>query len=291
VRAGLAYGLAGFTVWGASPIYWHALAAAGPWETLAFRIVGTAIIAGLVLGLRKRLPALGQALRGRAVRRDLALSTLLIGGNWLCFVWAVMAGRVLEASLGYYLSPLVSVAIGAAVLKERLSRAQWVAIACAGAGVASLLIGLKLLPWISLFLAVSFGLYGYIRKRVAVDAMEGLWVETMLWLAPSVGALIWLPQHAHSRSEWSLLVLAGPITLLPLLFYTQSARRLRLSTLGILQYLAPTMQFAIAVLVFHEAVTISHLIAFGAIWLGIGIYTADSLRRERSSSKPATVAP
>jgi chloramphenicol-sensitive protein RarD len=289
VRAGLAYGLAGFFMWGLSPLYWRALVAAGPWEVLAYRIVGTVIIAAFMLGFRKRLPELLRALRTPRIQRDLAFSTLLIGGNWLCFVWAVMAGRTLEASLGYYLCPLVTVALGAILLKEPLSRAQLVAIGLATVGVGVLLVGLKILPWISLFLATSFAAYGYIRKRVQVDALEGLFVETGLWLAPSIGVLFFLPHVPHAAGEWGLLVLAGPFTLLPLLFYTQSARRLRLSTLGFIQYTAPTMQFLIATLVFHERVTAPHLIAFAAIWAGILIFTWDSIRRERPA--PVEVTP
>jgi chloramphenicol-sensitive protein RarD len=288
VRAGLGYGLAGFFMWGLSPLYWRALVAAGPWEVLAYRIVGTVIIAAFMLGFRKRLLGLLRALRNSRIRRDLALSTLLIGGNWLCFVWAVMAGRTLEASLGYYLCPLVTVALGAVLLKEKLSRAQLAAIGLAAAGVGVLLVGLKVLPWISLFLATSFALYGYIRKRVEVDALEGLFVETVLWLAPSLGLLFFLPHVPHTGGEWGLLILAGPFTLLPLLLYTQSARRLRLSTLGFIQYTAPTIQFLLAALVFGERVTAPHLFAFAAIWVGILIFTWDSIRRERRSPVEAT---
>lgn len=281
LRAGIVYGLAGFAIWGLSPLYWRALIAAGPYEVMGHRILGTAVIAGLILAYRKRIPALLNALRARSVQRDLMISTLLIGGNWLCFVWAVMVGRTLETSLGYYMCPLVSVALGAIVLKEPLSRGQLIAIGCAAAGVGVLLIGLHMLPWISVFLATSFGAYGYVRKRVKVDAMEGLWVETMLWLPLAVGALFWVPPHPHTATMWTLLVLAGPFTLLPLLFYTQSARRVRLSTLGFLQYVAPTLQFSLAVFVFKEPVTVWHLAAFAAIWLGIAIFTWDSVRREQ----------
>lgn len=288
-RAGLAYGVGGFAFWGVMPLYWHALAAAGPWEVMAHRILGAAVLAGLILWARRRLPALWQALKSSATQRDLAISTLLIAGNWTCFVWAVLAGKTLEASLGYYMCPLVSVAIGTFVLKERLTRAQMAAIGLAGAGVLALLIGLRILPWVSLFLATSFAVYGYIRKRVRVEALDGLFVETAASVPPALAVLYFLSHPSHTGTEWALLAFAGPVTLVPLLFYTESARRLRLSTLGILQYIAPSVQLLIAAFVFHERVTVPHLIAFGAIWTGIVIFTADSLRRERPLPEPVEV--
>ena len=281
VRAGLAYGIAAFAFWGVMPLYWHALIAAGPWEVMAHRVLGAAVIAGLILWFRKRLPGLVRSLQSRAVQRDLAISTLLIAGNWTCFVWAVLAGKTLEASLGYYMCPLVSVAIGTFILKEKLTRAQIAAIALAAAGVLALLIGLRMLPWVSLFLATSFAVYGYIRKRVHVEALDGLFVETAASVPPALAILFLMSHPAHTATEWGFLLFAGPVTLLPLLFYTECARRVRLSTLGILQYLAPSIQLLIAAFVFHERVTVPHLIAFGAIWIAIAVFTWDSLRRDR----------
>jgi chloramphenicol-sensitive protein RarD len=162
------------------------------------------------------------------------------------------------------------------------------AIALAAAGVLVLLIGLRILPWVSLFLATSFAAYGYIRKRVRVEALDGLFVETFACVPPSLAVLLFMSHPVHSTTEWGLLLFAGPVTLLPLLFYTESARRLRLSTLGILQYLAPSVQLLIAALVFHELVTAPHFIAFGAIWAGILIFTWDSIRRERRAPAAAT---
>lgn len=288
LRAGIAYGIGGFGIWGTAPIYWHALKAAGPWEVMVYRIVGTALLAAVVLALRHRFVGLGRSIKEKSVQRDLLLSSLLIGGNWACYVWAVMAGRILEASLGYYLCPLVSIALGVFLLKEPITRAKLVAIALAGAGVGALMIGLGVLPWVPLFLAISFGLYGFVRKRVAVEAMEGVFIETLIWMVPSFVLLWFLPNTGrHTSVEWSLLLLAGAFTLLPLVFYTESARRVRLTTLGFLQYIAPTLQLLCAVLLYNETVTRAHVFAFAAIWLGIAIFTWDSLRRMRAPVKPA----
>ncbi|MFO1186584.1 MAG: EamA family transporter RarD [Alphaproteobacteria bacterium] len=212
------------------------------WEVMAHRILGAAMLAGIILWVRGRLPTVWRALKSPAVARDLAISTFLIAGNWTCFVWAVLAGKTLEASLGYYMCPLVSVAIGTIVLKEQLSRAQIVAIGLAAVGVLALLVGLRMLPWVSLFLATSFAVYGYIRKRVQVEALDGLFfVETAASVPPAL-AVLYFSHPTHTGTEWALLLFAGPVTLVPLLFYTESARRSRLSTLGILQYIAPSVQ-------------------------------------------------
>ena len=288
VRGGLIFAVSGFSIWGTAPIYWRALSHLGPAEVMAHRIVGTAIIAAIVLVFRKRIGTLIATLRTHPnVRRDLLISTLLIGANWVCFVWAIMNGHTLESSLGYYLAPLVMAWIGAILLREPITPAQFIALGCAAAGIAALLIGLRMLPWISVVLAVTWSLYGYVRKRVAIEAMEGLFVETLLWLPACLGVLFFIPTRATGAQDWMLLLFAGPYTLLPLWFYTEGARRLRFTTLGFLQYLAPTLQALVATFVFHEKVTPSHIIAFAAIWFGIAIYSFDSIARERRRAAQA----
>ncbi len=232
-----------------------------------------------------------RSLHDPRVRRDLLFSSLLIGANWTCFVWAVMSGRVIETSLGYYLCPLVMIALGVFVLKETITPAKIAAVGLAAVGVASLMFGLHVLPWVPVFLAVTFGLYGFVRKRVAINALEGVFVETMFWLVPSL-AVLWFLPHAghHTGTQWGLLLFAGPFTLLPLVCYTQSARRVRLTTLGFLQYTSPTLSLLLAVFVFHEPLTRAHMIAFAAIWLGIAIFTWDSARAVKPAQKALEVA-
>jgi chloramphenicol-sensitive protein RarD len=221
----------------------------------------------------------------------LSLTAVLIGGNWLLYVYAVTSGHILAASFGYYLNPLANVLLGRFVLKERLSPAQWTAVAIAGAGISVLAAGALGQLWISLTLCVSFALYGLLRKVVAADAVTGLGVETALLLPL---ALLWLgwrasggaPAFGNSAMETSLLVLAGVVSTTPLLLFTAAARRLQYSTLGMLQFLAPTLQFLLAVVVYGEPFTTAHAIAFAAIWAALVIYVTALLRRPQLPQPP-----
>jgi chloramphenicol-sensitive protein RarD len=217
----------------------------------------------------------------------LAVTAVLIGVNWLLYVYAVTSGHILAASFGYYLNPLANVLLGRFVLKERLSRLQWTAVAIAGAGISVLAAGALSELWISLTLCVSFALYGLMRKVVAADAIVGLSVETAL-LFPA--ALLWLAWHAsagapvlgETASDTGLLLLAGVVSTTPLLLFTAAARRLPYSTLGMLQFLAPTLQFLIAVLLYGETFTTAHAIAFAAIWTALALYVTALLRQGRA---------
>jgi chloramphenicol-sensitive protein RarD len=215
---------------------------------------------------------------------------MLIGGNWLIWVWAVVNGHVLEGSLGYYLNPLVNVLLGTLLLKERLSLGQKLAVGLAAAGVAVLAVGAGSALWISLSLATTFALYGFIRKVAPVDAIEGLLIETAMLAPLALGWILWAQNQGTSGFGVSLttdllLTLAGAATAIPLLLFTAAAKRLPYSTLGFLQYIAPSLQFLLAVLVFGERLTTAHIICFGAIWTALVIFASEGVRTGRAASR------
>lgn len=292
-RAGLAYGLAAYGFWGFMPIYWKHLRDLPASEILAHRIPWALLAFAGFAWWRGRLPDVAVALRDPRTRRMLIASALLLSINWLTFVYAVVTDRVLQASLGYFINPLVSVLLGLVVLRERLRPAQWAAVALAGAGVAQLAAGAGEPPWIGLVLAGSFGLYGLLRKTAPVDALPGSTVE-MLVLAPlAVGFLAWLEGrgtghlgHADAATH-GLLLVSGLLTALPLLWFTNAARRLPLSSLGFLQYLAPSIQLLLAVRLYGELFTAVHTRSFVCIWAGLAIFSADLWQAARRRSVPA----
>jgi chloramphenicol-sensitive protein RarD len=255
-----------------------------PTEVVAQRVLWSVLfLAGLIL-IRRRWTQLRSALGNPKALRILALSALLIGANWLIYIWAIGARHVLETSLGYFLNPLVNVVMGVVLLKERLTRAQGLAVGLAALGVSVLAIGASAGLWISLSLAGTFATYGLLRKIAPVDSLEGLMVETIL-LAPLAALyLLWLGGQGGMAFGTELglsllLALGGVVTAVPLLLFAAGARRLRYSTLGLLQYVAPTIQFLLAVLAYGEPLTTAHLICFALIWTGLAIYATDSLRR------------
>ncbi|MCA9617430.1 MAG: EamA family transporter RarD [Myxococcales bacterium] len=277
----VAYGL-----WGLFPIYWKLLGAVPALETLAHRVFWSA--AFLVILLRARGATAGAlaVLRDPARRRTLALSSALLALNWGLFIWAVANRRVSEASLGYYINPLLNVLLARLVLGETLRPMQVVAVGVAALGVASLAVARGALPWVSLVLAASFSVYGLLRKRAPVGALDGLAVETAFTTPLAVAYLLWLsPPFGHlsqaSPLVMTLLVGSGVATALPLLAFAGAARRLRYATLGMVQYLAPTLQLACAVGLYGEPFRQEHAIAFGLIWSAIALYVADSLRQRR----------
>jgi len=286
--AGALYAALAYGTWGVLPIYWKALAGVPLLEVLAHRVFGTVIFTALLLAGLGRMPELRQALRSRRERLSLLASGALIGVNWGVFIWAVGAGRILETSLGYYLNPLVNVLLGALVLRERLRRAQGISVALAGTGVLVMLVNHGELPWIALVLATSFGLYGLLHKLTTVRPIAALAIETGA-LAPV--ALVYLCAATEpvggtlvtgSALARTLLVLAGPVTALPLLWFASAARRLRLSTLGLFQYLAPTLALLVAVLLYGESFTRAHAVAFLLIWSALALYSVDALQASRS---------
>jgi len=293
-RTGLLLGVGAYLFWGFMPLYFKMIATVSATEIVAHRIVWSLLFLLALATLWRRWPTIRAAASGR-VLLTLMLTALLIATNWLVYIYAVVSGHVLEGSLGYYLNPLFNVLLGVVLLGERLSRAQVFATLLAGAGVAVLAAGAGSGLWISLTLAFSFGLYGFLRKIAPVDSLEGLSIETTLLAPIAAGWLLWL-QAAGTASFVQgslttdiLLVLGGAITAIPLLLFTAAAKRLPYSMLGFLQYIAPSLQFLLAVLVFGEALTTAHMICFGAIWAALAIFSIDGWRtavRARAAAAP-----
>jgi chloramphenicol-sensitive protein RarD len=284
-RLGLVYGLSAYGFWGVLPIYLKAVRTVPVVEVLCHRVVWALAVLGVIIAVRGELQAVVAALRHRRALLVLSGSTVLIAINWLVYIFSVTHSRILESSLGYYINPLVSVLLGVVLLGERLAPLMKAAVVAAAAGVAWLAFDLGQLPWISLVLALSFAFYGLLRKIAPVGALVGLTVETLL-LAPLCGAyLAWA--IAQDRSAFvsggpglrTLLLLAGPVTALPLLCFAGAARRLPLSTMGFLQYVSPTLQFLLAVAVYKEPFGRGRLGAFACIWSAVALFAFDSVRR------------
>ena len=286
-RAGVVFAGGAFLIWGVTPIYWKLLKHIPALELLAHRIVWALVLVAVWMTLRGRWPDLGAAVRRPRTLAALLASTACIAVNWGLFIWAVNTDRVLSTSLGYYFNPLVSVLLGLVVLRERLNRRQWLAVGLAAVAVAILTSRVGHPPWISLGLAFSFGFYGLLRKTVAADAVVGLTFETAALTPLCVGFLAWrerLGEAAFSHQGAGtdlLLVAAGAVTAVPLLLFTLGARRLPLSTVGLLQYIAPTCTFVLAVFLYSEPFTLAHGIAFALIWTALAIYTLDLRSRLR----------
>ena len=288
-RVGLFCGLGAYATWGVLPVYFKALASVAPVLIVAHRIVWSLLALALLVTIMKGWPAVRAALADRKARATLALTATLIAVNWLLYVYAINSGHILAGSLGYYLNPLANILLGRFFLHETLSRRQWAAVAIAGLGVAVLAAGALDTLWLSLTLCFSFATYGLLRKRVAVDSVSGLMVETMI-LAPL--ALAYLVYEAtrgsavfgNSGSDVALLLAAGVVSTIPLLLFTEAARRLPYATVGMLQFIAPTVQFLLAVLVYGEAVTTAHAIAFAAIWTAVALYMSGMIAQRRVKS-------
>lgn len=283
VRTGLIQGVGAYLVWGLLPIFLGLLHGVDGGEIVANRILWACallLVAGLAMGRTAKLRA---ALANPRILGALAISAALIAANWLGYVWAVLHGHVLAASLGYFLNPLVNVLLGTLLLRERLDRVQTLSVALAALGVAVLAGEAPDALWVSLLLALSFGLYGYVRKRAPVGPVEALNVETLLLALPAIGYLLWLAvqgglSFGRGPMTATLLFMTGPLTILPLLLFGAAAHRLRLTTLGLLQYLAPSLQFLIAILVFGEPLSRAHLLCFALIWTGLALFAVHSVR-------------
>ena len=276
-------GLAAYSIWGFFPFYFKALAQVPAAEVLAHRIIWSAAFLLTFIALTRSVEQLKSMMLNRRTLATLGITTLLVSTNWFVFIYAVSAGKVLESSLGYYLNPLVSIFLGAVFLREKMSGRQKVAIILAAAGVAIQTVMVGKLPLISITLAFTFGLYGLIRKAARVPAVTGLAIETTLVSPVALGYMIWLMSQdslsfmALGKSIDILLLLAGVITVTPLILYGGALNRLRLSTLGIMQYIVPTAHFAWAVFAFGEPFTSGHLVSFGFIWAGLILYSSESL--------------
>lgn len=284
---GFIFGLAAYSVWGVFPVFFKALVGATPLEIVCHRILWSSIFLLIVVGSRRKLGALWQVTREPRVLLTLCCSTLLIATNWLVFLFAVQRGEVLQSSLGYFITPLVSVLLGFVFLRERLRRWQHVSVGCALLGVLNLVFQHGQMPWVALTLALTFGSYGLLRKVARVDAMLGLSVETLLLAPISLGFLLYLEsQHLGTFAAGSLrlsllLPLSGVVTAIPLLLFVGAARRLRLATIGFLQYITPSLHFMLAVFLYREPFALNQLTSFVLIWCGLAIYSVDALRQSR----------
>lgn len=285
--SGLAAAVGAFAIWGLLPLYLKALAGVPALQIMCHRVVWCCVVVFAWLAMRGELRAVRVALADPGVRLRLAASALLVSVNWLIYIWAVNGGHVVEASLGYFINPLLNVALGVLVLSERLNRAQWTAVGLAAAGVLYLAVVTGRPPWIALSLAATFGTYGLIRKVIAVEAVPGLATETLLLAPFAAGFLLWCEwQGSGALGHMGvgvdvLLIVSGVVTALPLALFAYGARRIPLSTVGLVQYIGPTLQFLLGVLVYHEPFPRARAIGFVMIWLALAIYAVDGLWRNR----------
>ena len=287
MQAGVVYATLAFVWWGLFPLYFRIVTTVPAPEILAHRVLWCLLFLAAMLTARRQWGWLRPVLSQPKVLGAFAASALLIGANWLAYIWAVQQGHVIEASLGYFITPLVNVLLGVTLLHERLRRAQWVALAIAACGVLWLTVQAGRLPWIALSLAVSFGSYGLLRKIAALGALEGLTLETLLLAPLAVLALGIASLHGSASfpapdaltNLW--LIALGPITAVPLLLFAAGARRLSMATLGIVQYIGPSIQFVLGIWVFNEPFSAMRLVGFACIWLALVIYTLDGWRVSR----------
>lgn len=289
-RRGALAALVAFTIWGLAPLYFKAVGSVPPFEIVAHRVLWSLVFLTALLAFWRGFDGLWRLRREPRLIGLLALTSLLTGSNWLVFVWAISVDRLVEASLGYFINPLVSVLLGRLFLGERLRPLQRVAAALATLGVAWRVWQVGELPWIALFLALTFGFYGLLRKRAPVDAINGLFVETAVTAPLALAWLFWVARSGelHFGTDAltdALLPLAGVLTAVPLMLFAVAARHLPLSTLGFLQYLAPSLNFLLAVFLFGEPFDTGQLVGFALIWLGLAVYTADMLKASRAIAR------
>ncbi|MFC7792314.1 EamA family transporter RarD [Streptomyces cinereoruber] len=288
-RAGLLYGIGAYAMWGLVPLFWPLLKPAGAIEILAHRMVWSLAFVGLALLVLRRWGWMRELARSPRKLGLIALAAAVITVNWGLYIWSVNAGHVVEASLGYFINPLVTIALGVLVLQERLRPAQWAAVGIGFAAVLVLAIGYGQPPWISLVLAFSFALYGLVKKKVNIGGLESLAAETAVQFLPALAYLVWLGGQgtlafgSHGAGHTALLAATGLVTAIPLVCFGAAAIRVPLSTLGLLQYLAPTFQFLLGIFYFHEAMPPERWAGFSLVWLALTILTWDALRTNRRS--------
>ncbi|GED53419.1 MULTISPECIES: EamA family transporter RarD [Brevibacillus] len=293
MKQGVLYAIGAYFMWGMLPLYWKVFEKMGAWEILAHRIIWSAVFVVALLFVTKKLRYLKSSVTEAKTWIALVLSSLIISGNWLIYIWAVNIGHVMETSLGYYINPLLSVLFGVLFLKERMRLGQWIAIVLAAIGVSVMTFHYGKVPWVAILLALTFALYGLAKKTVKLEPMMSLAWET-LFVAPIALAYVLALQvngqeTALSLEAWQivLLTLAGVATALPLYWFAQAAKRLPLSMVGFVQYLSPTITLLMAIFLFHEPFTQTHLISFGFIWSALVVFTISSLRSKGTSTAPA----
>ena len=285
---GLAAATAAFVIWGLFPVYLHPLSVVPATQVIAHRIVWSCLFILLWMMLRGELGQLGATLRRPVLLSRLVLTASLISCNWLVYVWSVTHGHIVDTSLGYYINPLMNVVLGVLLLHERLNRTQWLAVSLAAVAVLYLALLAGRPPWIALTLATSFSLYGLLRKVISVEALPGLATETLLLLPLALGFLVWCQAAgsggflAHGPRIALLLIGSGPITAVPLFLFAYGARALPYSTVGVLQYIAPSLQLVCGVALYHESFPAARAAGFGVIWVALLIYAADAWRSTRA---------
>jgi chloramphenicol-sensitive protein RarD len=287
LNKGVIYAAGAYILWGLFPIYWKALIEVPATQILAHRIVWSLVFVGLILTLRRNWSWFRGALRQRRIILTFAVSGTLLAVNWFTYIWGVNAGFIVETSLGYFINPLVNVLLGFLFLKERLRQTQWLALGLALGGVLYLTFNYGSFPWIALTLAFSFGTYGLLRKTAALNSAEGLFLETAILFLPALGFLLLQEQRGtgaftHTSLPTTILLIgAGAVTSIPLLLFAAGARRITLTSLGLLQYIAPTLQFLIGVLLYNEPFGPARVIGFGLIWLALILYSSESIWHRR----------
>lgn len=288
--SGLPHAIGAYLIWGFLPLYLMLVSSIPPFEFVGWRIIWTLPLCLIIVALRRQFPALRQALASPRTILALAVSAALIALNWLVYIWAIMEGEVYAASLGYYLNPLINVLMGTLFLKERLSRLQWLAVAIAMGAVALLAAGAISTLWISLTLAVSFALYGIVRKQVNVGSLPGLTIESAILILPAIGVAMWYaqsPQGSAFGNDWvmsGLIIFSGVVTAVPLLLFAIAARRMDYSTLGFIQYMAPTIVFLLGLTVFKQELQLVQLGSFVLIWIAVAIFVGDILLRRKTAA-------
>lgn len=291
VRRGTAYGFLAYGIWGMFPLYFAALEPSGAWEILAHRILWTLAVCALVLLVRRDLAWIRPFVRNRRLVLGISAAALVLSLNWVVYVYAVLTARTYEAALGYFLNPLITIALGVLVLRERLRPLQWAAVAVGAVAVVVMAVGGGAFPWIAVVLALSFGSYGLLKNRVgrSLDALHSLVAETavmtpvalgILAVAMTTGATTFL---GHGGAHTALLVASGVVTAVPLLFFAAAARRIPLVTIGLLQFLTPVLQLVVGVVVLDEHVTTARWVGFAVVWVALVMLSVDSLRSARAT--------
>ena len=286
-KLGLIYGVSAYVLWGMFPLYWPLLEPANPLEIVSHRAVWTLVFCLIVLAITHALKSTLATFRRPKVAAKLFLASVLISINWLIYIWATNNDHVVEASLGYYINPLIIIAFGVVLLKEKMRRLQWVAVSIASVGVIILTVDYGRLPWVALGLALSWGTYGLVKKQLGLGALEGLAIETMIAFIPYCGYLIFIGskgegQFGNGAGLTILLISAGAVTAIPLLLFNGSTTRLPYSTIGLMQYITPTIQFSIGVWVNNEAMPTARWVGFIFIWLALITLATDLLKSGRS---------
>lgn len=286
---GILFGLGAFTSWGFLPAYWKQMQEVSPFEILCHRIVWSCIFLCIIISLQKRWGEVANIAKIPAKLKGLILTGLLIGANWFIYIWAVNSGRVVETSLGYYITPMINILIGYLLLGERFTRLQYIAVFFALAGVVYSVVVYGDLPLFALLLALLFAIYGYARKKIQTAPLPGLLIETMVLFVPALAYIIFrqISMESCFMRDFKLTLCmmgAGVVTSLPLLWFAETVKRLKLSTIGILQYLSPSIAFMLGVFVYNESFTRHNLITFGCIWIGVFLYTLESLVKGRKPS-------